>query len=162
MSKWIRSTRRITLGDIPPEIFTEVKTHITEYNLGPILDDYQMCIETVSNTKKKFFGLFGGKNPRTQVAILTPGWLILGSRGKKEGSAAALSVQLKDVTIMDHKDHPTYKHVPDTGLHVTGIFTGRIGRHGFQRVSTYMGLGEETDAQKFVGLLSRAIEKARV
>jgi hypothetical protein len=162
MKEWERSSRKITLQEIPPEFKTEIHKHLKSYNLGPILDDYQICLETVSNKKKKrILDLFIGSKLRVEVAIITPSWLVIGTRGEKPDPATVLSVQLKDAEIMDHRDHPAYDQLPDTGLHITGSFTGRVGRHGNQRISCYLGLGEEPAAREFRDLLNQGIQKTR-
>jgi len=161
MSEWNRSTTELPFEKIRPEIAAAIQKHIETYNLGAILDDYQICIETVSDKKKKgLFGL-GGNRQTIQVVILTPEWLVIGSRGDKPESSAALSVMLKDAVVEDYADSPAYKLLPDNGLHVSGNFTGRVGRHGFQRVTTFITLGEGRVAREFKELLSQAIQKTR-
>jgi hypothetical protein len=161
MSEWNRSTTELPLERIHPEISAAIQKHIQSYNLGAILDDYQICIETVSDKKKKrLFGI-GGNRQTTQVVILTPEWLVIGSRGDKPESSAALSVMLKDAVVEDYADSPAYKLLPDNGLHVTGNFTGRVGMHGFQRVTSFITLGEGRAAREFKELLSQAIQETR-
>ena len=167
MKEWDRSTKKLLPETIQSEIAAAIQEHIQSYNLGPILDDYLICIETVSNKKKKPFyrlGLFDliGDKHRIEVAIVTPRWLVVGTRGEKPDSVAALTVQLKDVVVMDHMDHPAYKAIPDTGLHVTGIFTGRVGMQGNQRISIFLGLGEEPAADEFKDALLKGMQSTRL
>ncbi len=162
--EWARCTRQLPRESIPAELAAAIQEHLTAYNLGPILDDYQVCIETVSEkTKRSLFDLLlGGSRHRAEVAILTPRWLVVATRGVKPDSAAALSVQLKDAVVQDHAGHPGYQLLPDTGLHVTGVFTGRVGTQGSQRISYYLGLGEEPAANEFKARLLQAIERTRL
>jgi hypothetical protein len=162
MKEWERSSRKLSLQEIPPEFKTEIHKHLKSFNLGPILDDYQICLETVSHKKKmRFLDLFIGSKLRVEVAILTPSWLVIGTRGEKIDSAGVLSVQLKEAEVMDHRDHPGYDQLPDTGLHITGIFTGRVGMYGNQRISCYLGLGDEPAAREFRDLLFQGIQNTR-
>jgi len=168
MGDWDRSTRKLALEDIRPEIAGAIQEHITFYNLGPILDDALIRIETVSDKKKRglfrrgLFDLMFREKQRIEVAIVTPRWLVLVTRGEKPDSVAALSVPLEDATVTDHADHPAYQRLPDTGLHVTGAFTGRVGMHGSQRVSVFIGLGEEAAAREFKEILFQAIKETRL
>jgi len=160
MGEWNRFTKECVLESIRPEMTAAIQKHIETYNLGSILNDYLMCIETTSEKKKK--GLFGGGGDKmvVQSAIITPLWLVLAVAGDKSG-ASALSAQLKDMVVTDYADTPGYKLLPDSGIEVTGIFTGRVGEQTIQRVSYFTGLGEEPAAKKFKETLSRAIQETR-
>jgi hypothetical protein len=157
MGEWNRSTRECRLDDMTPELNTAIQAHIESYNLGSILDDYRMCIETVSQKKKK--GLFGGGGDQSVLAavILTPAWLVWAVLGDKSG-AAALSARLDELVVEDYASTPRYKLLPDTGIEVTGVFTGRVGMEGNQQVSMFIGLGEEPAALQFKDALMRAIQ----
>jgi hypothetical protein len=156
MGEWNRSTRECTLESITPELNAAIQAHIETYNLGSVLNEYQMCIETASQKKKK--GLFGGSGDQSVlvVAILTPVWLVWAVRGDRSGTAA-LSARLDELVVADYATTPGYKLLPDTGIEVTGVFTGRVGMEGNQRVSMFIGLGEEPAAQEFKEALIRAI-----
>ncbi len=158
MGDWNRTTQECTLASLRPEVRQAIQKHIETYNLGPILSDPLMCIETQSVKKKK--GLFGSgdSKPVIVTAIVTPRWLVW---VVEEKAVAALSVKLHDLAAVDYKDTPGYKLIPDTGIDLTGPFTGRIGTEGEQRVSSFIGLGAEPAAVKFKETLLRSIRDAK-
>ena len=161
MGEWIRSTKECTFDALPASIRTEIQTHLEIFNLGLITRNYTMCIETMSEKKKK--GLFsgGGNKLLNLYVILTPTWLIWVTSGDKSG-IGVLSAQLKDLNITDFKDTPEFKILNDTGLYVTGIFTGRVGMHGDPRVSSFIGLGEEPAAIQFKERLMQGFQSSRI
>jgi hypothetical protein len=161
MGEWNRSTSKMTLDKIRPEHWSAIQEHIEAYNLSLDLDDYLMCIETISRKKKK--KLFGGGIPdqTIQLAIITPKWLILGAQGDKSNSYGVLSIQLKDAIAKDYKDDPSYKLVQDSGIFVTGIFTGRVGMHGNAQITSLLVLGEEPAAGEFKEILFKTIANAK-
>ena len=164
MGEWNRSTKELPLENIRPEMTVALQEHIESYNLGPVFDGYLICIETTSEKKKK--GLFsgGGDKITTAIAIVTPHWLIMSAQGDKSG-ASALSVQLKDVVVADYADNPGFKFLPDTGLDVTGKFTGRVGVgfgvDGNERITSFIPLGEEPVSRKFKEILFQSIQNVK-
>lgn len=161
MSEWHRETTRLTLDRIRPEIAAAIQAHITSYNLGPILEDALLCIETVSTRKRR--RLFDAVRDRetVQVVLVTPTWLIIGVRGEKPESATALSVRLAEAEFQEHAEHPTYALVPDSGIHVSGSFTGRVGMQGRQRITSFVPLGEGPAAASFRAVLAQAVQATR-
>ena len=160
MSDWTRSTREITVETIQPEMATAIQEHIESYNLGPILKTSLMCVETTSEKKKK--GLFAGGGIRTtlSVCIVTPEWLIISIRTDKDG-VGILTVQLKDSVIIDYANSPAFKLIPDSGLEVSGTFTGRVGMNSDQRITSFIPLGSEHAARTFRDTLFQAYQKTR-
>ena len=161
MGEWNRSTSKLTLDEIRPELRSAIQEHIEAYELKLDLNDYLMCIETVSRKKKK--KLFGGgiPNQTIQLALLTPTWLILGAQGDKSNSFGVLSIQLKDAIAKDYKDDPSYQLVPDTGIFVTGIYTGKVGMHGNAQITSLLVLGEEPAAGEFKEIIFKTIANAK-
>ena len=161
MGEWNRSTSKMTLDKIRPEHWSAIQEHIEAYNLSLDLDDYLMCIETISRKKKK--KLFGGgiPNQTIQLVIITPKWLILAAQGEKSDSVGVLSIQLKDAIAKDYKDDPSYKLVPDTGIFVTGNYTGQVGMHGNAQTTSMLVLGEEPAAAEFKEILLKTITNAK-
>jgi len=53
MSDWQRKTQEIPFKNLPPEMMIAINRHIEQYNLGPILSDTLMCIQTDSEAVKK-------------------------------------------------------------------------------------------------------------
>ena len=74
MPEWKRTTREGRFEDLPPEMMTALHHHTEQYNLGPILSDTLMCIQTVSEKPKK--GLFGKAETVQLAALVTPRWLV--------------------------------------------------------------------------------------
>ncbi len=73
MSDWKRTTHEVTLEQLPSDMKAEIQRHIERYNLGDILSDALMCIQTNSEKIKK--GLFGGgiiSDNRYVVILLGP------------------------------------------------------------------------------------------
>jgi len=159
MGEWNRSTRESSLESLRPEIVGAINQHIELYNLGPILNDYLICVETRSTKKKK--GLFSGGDGRPIIvtAITTPRWLVW---VVEEKGVTALSVRLQDMVAVDYKDTPGYKLIPDSGIDITGTITGRIGVDDNQRTSSFIGLGEEPAAIKFKETLLRSVREAKL
>jgi hypothetical protein len=58
MGPYTRTSRSLKLEALPADIKQALQAHQDKYNLGPILDDYLECVETVSTKRKK--GLFKG------------------------------------------------------------------------------------------------------
>jgi len=160
MGEWNRTTRECSLDQIHPEMAAAIQKHVETHNLGPILEEALICIETVSEKVKK--GIFGGGGDRRVVtcAIVTPGWLVWAVSGEKSGTAA-LSASLRDLQVTDYAATAGYRLLPDTGIELSGELTGRVGMHGESRVSTFIGLGEEPAARKFLETLDWAIQAVR-
>ena len=46
MSEWKRKTKEVSLDNLSSEIRDAIQEHLEQYNLGPILSDALMCIQT--------------------------------------------------------------------------------------------------------------------
>ena len=161
MGDWNRSTSKKTLDQIQPAHWRAIQEHLESYNLKLDLEDYLMCIETISHKKKwKLFG-YGMPKQTIQFVILTPKWLFLSVEGDKPDSVGVLSIQLKDAVAEDYKDSPSYKLVQDNAINLTGIYTGRVGMHGNARISSMLVLGEEPAAAEFKEILFKSIADAK-
>jgi hypothetical protein len=159
MGEWNRSTRECRLEDLSPAVNAAIQKHLEQYNLGSILNDALLCVETTSESKKK--GLFGlGRAEVVLVhAVLTPAWLVW---VVTTGSAStALSARIQDIVVTDYADSPSFKLLPDTGVQVEGILTGHVGMHGNQTVGMFIGLGEESAALRFKRTLSDLVRQTR-
>ena len=161
MGEWNRSTRKLTLEEIPQEHWKAFQEHVEAYDLKVDLTQYLICIQTVSSKKKK--KLFGGgiPNQTIQVVVITPGWLLIGVEGEKPDSLGVLSVPLKKAIAKDYRDDPGYMLIPDTGVFVTGKYTGKVGMHGSSDISSFIALGEEPVAEEFKELLFKALSNAK-
>lgn len=161
MSEYNRTSNQKMFESIPAGHMQAIQEHIDYYNLKPDLEKYLICIETFSKKKKK--PLFGGMTPNQThlVAIVTPTWLITAMQGDKPNSIGVLSIQLKDAHPRDYKDDPGYQLVQDSGVFVTGIYTGRVGTQSNAEISSFIPLGEEPITRQFKEILFDAVARAR-
>lgn len=153
MSDWQRVTKAVPLEALPTEMVSAIKQHIEQNNLGPILSDALVCVQTDSEKIKK--GLFGGTETVQMGAIVTPRWLIWAFHGTKT-PRAVLSAQLIDITIQDYAKTPFAQMVPDSGIQVTGVFT-----NASESVSAFIGLDEGVAAQRFKEVIIEAAADAK-
>ena len=153
MSEWKRMTKEVSLEELPPEMVSEIREHIQQYNLGPILSDALMCLQTDSGKAKK--GLFGGAERVQMGVVLTPRWLVWVISGTKT-KPTALSAQLINLTVQDYAQTPFAKMVPDSGIEVGGLFTDAR-----EPASAFIGLDEGTAAEKFKEILIKAVQDAK-
>lgn len=153
MSEWKRSTKEVPFEGLLPEMVAEINKHIELYNLGLILSDTLMCIQTDSEKPKK--GLFGSAELIQQGVILTPRWIVLAVKRTK-GSVGVLSAQLRDVVILDYAQTPYAKMLPDTGIQVDGKFTDMS-----ENASAFIGLDECAVGKEFKALVIQAVQDAK-
>jgi hypothetical protein len=74
MSDWKRSTSETSFEQLPIALKAEIQKHIERYQLGDILSDTLMCLQTVTEKAKK--GLFGSREIVYMGTVITPRWLI--------------------------------------------------------------------------------------
>jgi hypothetical protein len=153
MSDWKRRTREVSLETLPPEMASAIQRHIEQYNLGPILSDALMYVQTDSEKVKK--GLFGSAEIVQMAAIVTPRWLVW-SVDEPGKNTAVLSAQLIHVTVQDYAQTPFAKMVADSGVQVNGMFTDAD-----ESASAFIGLDEGTAGQKFRQILIKAAAEAK-
>ena len=152
MSDWKRSTREVSLDGLPRDLKAAIEKHVELYNLGDILSDALMCVDTNSERAKK--GLFGSAQSVRQCAILTPRWLICASHDGK--TATALSALLGDVVVQDYADTPFARMVLDSGIQVNGKFTDVA-----ENISAFVGLEDNAAGKKFRDAVIRAVQEAK-
>jgi hypothetical protein len=148
MPEWKRKTKEVSFELLPPEVASAIQRHIEQYNLGPILADVLMCVQTDSEKVKK--GLFGKTENVQMAAIVTPRWLVW-SVDQPNAKAVVLSAQLIHVTVQDYAQTPFAKMVTDSGIEVSGLFTDAS-----EGASAFIGLEENTAGQKFRQILIKA------
>lgn len=155
MGDYNRSTRELTFDNMPAGMSDALKAHIEQYNLGDVLNDVLICIETTSEKIKK--GLFAGPGPKLMKlqAVLTKRWLfeILSEDGK---APYARSLRLADIVVEDYEKSSFYKMLPDTGVQVTGLATGAT-----ESGMSFIGLGKDSAGDKFKQLLIQAVQDAK-
>jgi len=159
MSDWNRNSKECTLESLKAENMAAIQNHLATYNLGPILDDYLICIETTSEKKKK--GLFSSGDKQVIVsAIVTPRWLVWAVSGDKSGTGT-LSTQLRDAVITDYVDSAFFKMVPDNGIQVTATFTGTFAGSPTEKGTMFIPMGDEAVSQNFKETVIKAAQEAK-
>ena len=153
MPDWKRQTKEVPIENLPPEVASAIQTHIARYNLGPVLSDALISVQTHSEKSKK--GLFGKAEVVEMTAIVTPRWLIW-SVDQPAKNAVVLSTQLIHVTVQDYSQTSFAKMIPDSGVEVTGMFTDAS-----ESVSAFLGLDEGMAGQKFRQILIQAAADAK-
>lgn len=153
MSDWKRTTKEVPFERLPPEMVFAINQHIEKHNLGPILSDALMCVQTDSEKLKK--GLFGGAETARMGIIVTPRWLIWAINGTKI-QTVVLSTQLISVTMQDYAQTPFAKMIPDSGIQVSGMFTDAS-----ESASAFIGLDESMAGQKFREVVIKAAQDAK-
>lgn len=153
MSEWKRTTQEVTLESLPVEMAAAMQRHIEQHNLGPILADALMVIQTDSQKTSK--GLFSGASTVQMAAVITPRWLVW-SVAEPKTDAAVLSAQLIDVTVQDYAQTPLAEMVPDSGIQVNGIFTA-----AGESASAFIGLDEGAAGNKFKKIVIQAAADAK-
>ena len=153
MSDWKRTTKEIPFEALPPEMVSAIHKHIEQYNLGSVLLDALMCIQTDSEKLKK--GLFGGTETVRMGVVVTPRWLIWAVNGTKT-QTTVLSAQLIHVTVQDYAQTQFARLIPDSGIEVSGMFTDAS-----ENASAFIGLDEGVAAQKFREIVIRAAADAK-
>lgn len=141
MSDWKRTTQEVSLEDIPTEMMTAIQRHIEQYNLGPILSESLMCVQTDSEKIKK--EIFGKARTVKMTAIVTPRWL-LWSIDQLIKNTSVLSAQLIHVTVQDYAQTPFARRIPDSGVEVSGMFTD-----AGEAASALIGLDEGVASRSF-------------
>ncbi|HUM69231.1 MAG TPA: hypothetical protein PLK31_10340 [Chloroflexota bacterium] len=122
MSDYLRTTRESTVEARHPVLAAGIRAHIEKYELGYVAASALACCETTATRQKK--GLFGRKTEVVLTAVLvTPTWLIWAA-GKENEPPGVLSARLCDIQVQDYEKTPFYQRIPDSGLNITGLYTG--------------------------------------
>src|SRR5262245_932187 len=120
MSDWNRTTNEVPFEGLQPEVVIAIKNRVGKNNLGSILSEALMCVQTVSEKIKR--GLFGGIETTYVSVVLTPLWLVWAIYGTKAQTAVP-SAQLRDIVVQDYAQTQFAKMIPDVGIEVSGRFT---------------------------------------
>lgn len=153
MPDWKRRTKEVSIDNLPSDTRESIQLHIEQYNLGPILSDALICVQTDSEKAKK--GLFGKAEIVRMIAIVTPRWL-LWAVDQPDKNPAVLSAQLIHITVQDYSQTPFAKMVPDSGVEVSGVFTDAS-----EAASAFIGLDESAAGQTFRKTLIQAAADAK-
>ena len=141
VSEWKRITKEILFESLPSQMASAINQHIEQHNLGPILSDVLICIQTDSEKLKK--SMFGQAEVVHAAVVVTPRWLVWAIQGAKTPSSV-LSAQLRNITVQDYAQTSFAKMIPDSGVEVSGMFTDNS-----ESVSAFIGLDESVAANKF-------------
>ena len=112
-----------------------------------------MCIQTVSEKAKK--GILGSHEMVYMGALITPRWLIWAVEGTR-APVSVLSVRLADVVVQDYADTPFAKMILDSGIEVSGKFTGAM-----EHASAFFGLEDNAVGKNFKATVIEAVQKAK-
>ena len=153
MSDWKRTTKEVTLEGLRPEMVTAINHHLARYNLGSILSDALMSVQTDSEKVKK--GLFGSAETVYTGVVVTPHWLVW-AISRKKMQTAVLSAQLRDVVVQDYAQTNFAKMIPDMGIQVNGRFTDAS-----ENVSAFIGLDDSAAGRKFKEIVIQAVQDAK-
>ena len=153
MSDWKRKTREVSFENLLPEMVTAINKHIEQYNLGPILSDAVMCIQTDSEKVKK--GLFGKAETVNTGAVITPRWLVWATSGSNTVTTV-LSAQLNDIVVQDYTQTEFMKLIPDSGMNVSGKFTDVS-----EDSTAFIGLDDGIAGNKFKETVIKAVQDSK-
>ena len=153
MSDWKRTTREVPFEKLSPILVEAIMKHTEQYNLGSILTDALMCIQTDSEKIKK--PLFGSAEIVYMGVVVTARWLVWAVMGTKT-QVAVLSAQLSEVVVQDYAQTQFAKMIPDSGIQISGRFTD-VSENG----SAFIGLDESSAAFKFKELVIKAVQAAK-
>ena len=153
MSDWKRKTQEVLFESLSPEMIAAINKHIERYNLGPILSDAILCIQTDSLKEKK--GLFSEKETVQTGAVITPRWLVWATSGTKTDTTV-LSAQLIDVVVQDYAQTEFAKMIPDSGINVIGKFTDVS-----ESSTAFIGLDEGAAGNKFKETVIKAVQDSK-
>jgi len=153
VSDWKRTTKEIPFHNLPSEMVAAINRHIEQYNLGSILSDALMCIQTDSEKVKK--GLFGGSQTGRMGVVVTPRWLVWAVSAATT-KAAVHSAQLTHVTVQDYAQTSFARMVPDSGIQVNGMFTDAS-----ENASAFIGLDDSMAGKKFIEIVIKAAQDAK-
>ncbi|MBZ0318837.1 MAG: hypothetical protein K8L91_20645 [Anaerolineae bacterium] len=155
-----RSTKECRFGELRPELVAAIRAylekHLDKDELGGVESSIVLCAETTSEHLKKGFMAKltgGGDKIRRTAMVLTPSLLIWSTTDEKHGPAT-LAVRLEEAEITDFKS--PLAQIEDDGLQVVGFSLGAT-----ERMSAFIGLGQEAVAQKVRETVKEAARNAK-
>jgi hypothetical protein len=151
MSDYNRTTRECFASQLHPELRQAVRRYFQDHKLGDLEAETLICCETIS-TKKNFGRLVSMLKGDLDTTIhtgmlLTSQQLIWVRRGDKSGIVLT-AANLKEIQVRAYVSILA----KDTGLEILGY----IGESK-SNVRGYIGMGEESAAQKFCEEVKKAI-----
>ncbi len=152
MPDWKRITKKVPFEALSPEMAAAIRQHIEQYNLGSILSEALLCVQTDSEKAKK--GPFGKAETVQTAAIVTPRWLVWATNSTKT-KPTVLAARLINITVQDYAQTPFAKMVPDSGIEVNGLATDTR-----ESGSAFIGLQEDGAGQRFREIVIKAVQDA--
>ena len=150
MGDYKRTTHECSLDSMRPELSAALRAHVEKYNLGDVLSQVVVCVETTSEKLKK--GLFGGGETIYTAAVLTKDWLVWANSGTKV-TPHAMSARLTQITVQDYAKSSFAKLIPDTGVNINGLKTDTP-----EAGTTFIGLEENAAGIQFREALIAAVQ----
>jgi hypothetical protein len=150
-----RSSRTISVRDIPPDVLAVIEAHATERMLGSVAKAIA-CVAThsVSLEKPNFLARLGGKTTGAEhhtFAVLTSSTLIVATSGAQQG-ITVLSTRLADVDLIGQISP---RFAIDSSIQVQA-------RWGDRGVASYsVGLGDDPAGRAFHDSLRAAVTTAK-
>jgi hypothetical protein len=147
-----RSSRKITVGDIPPEVLAMIEAYVADRLLDPVATTAVACVATRSVSLKKpgFLARLGGAPAEPEhhtFAVLTATSLIVATSAEKR-AVTVLATRLADVATIEQTNP---KFAIDSSIHVQGRWGGP------EAASYVVALGDEPAAQEFHAALRAAV-----
>ena len=149
-----RATRACSFSEFPPEIVAAIGKYAEKHQLGNIEAGALTYAETVSEKMKQgfFSKIFGPPDYAVKTCmIITPERLLWATLSAKN-QTAVLAARLADVEIRDFSS----SLVEDSGIEVFGFIN-----EFSERVTAFIGLGEDAAAEAFRRVLKQAAENAK-
>ncbi len=153
MSDWKRTTYEVSFEALVSEMVEAIKAHIELYNLGSILSDTLICVQTDSEKARK--GLFGKTESASQGVVLTPRWMLLAVKSMRT-PVAVLSAQLPNMVVQDYAQTQFAKMIPDSGIQINGMFTDVS-----ENASVFIGLDDGEAGNRFKEIVLKAVQEAK-
>lgn len=160
MREYQRSTKECWFGELRPELVGAIRAylekHLDKDELGGVESSIVVCAQTTSeHLKKSFMAKLtgGGDKIRHTAMVLTSSLLIWSTTDEKHGPAT-LAVRLNEAEITDFKS--PLPQIEDDGLQVVGFSLGAT-----ERMSAFIGLGQDAAAQKVRDMVKKATLNAK-
>jgi hypothetical protein len=150
MREYKRTTHECSFNEFPPEIIAGIRKYAEKNELGETEAKVLMCAETSSEKiKQGFFSKFFGGNFAVKTCVVITPERILWATLNNKNETAVLAARLSEVEIKDFSSNL----IEDTGLEIFGFVGGFA-----ERMTVFIGLGEEEAAQKLRRVLKEAAE----
>lgn len=147
-----RTTREISFNNLQPQFLEKIRKYLEKKDIQDFEGNILMCVETTSEKISQgfFANLFGSGNYGKQTVMAFSPNRLLWSTLDNKNEIVVNSAKLNEIEIKDFSS----PLIEDTGLDVFGFINGST-----ERVTAFLGLGEENISQKFKQTLAETIAK---